>query len=421
LSQLEERGAVETATPRSPVVFVNRLVVRLITALFIGALRLLARASRRRLVPASGATVLLTGTFYTDAWITTHLRPLAAAAACAKVIMVASRPLPHMLKVEAAYPPRWLRALAGASGSRTVYFVFLALRLRPDVVGGFHILLNGLLAAVLAPIIGARSLYFCGGGQREIEGGGYRTENRLYRRLAYPDPLVERWLIDAARRFDIIVTMGSSGRDYFLAMHPRGRVVIVPGGFDDQLFAPAVDRQVRYDLVLVGRLSPVKRVDLLLRTMASLRDRGLALQAVVVGDGPSRPDLERVTAALGLSKNVSFVGFRDDVNVWLQASRVFILTSESEGLSQAMIQGMLCGLPVVVTNVGDLRDLVDHGRSGLLIDEPHEQRLLAELESLFGKPELIPAMGLAARAKARSLSVDSVSRRWSEYLAGRFA
>jgi L-malate glycosyltransferase len=296
-------------------------------------------------------------------------------------------------------------------------FVYLALRTRPDIVGGFHMLLNGLIAAVLAPIIGARSIYFCGGGQREIEGGGYNTENRLYRRLKYPDALVERWLIDASRRFDFIVTMGSSGRDYFLGLGPRGRVIVVPGGFDDELFAPTPQRGTRYDLVLVGRLSPVKRVDLLIRTLAALRDRGLTLRAVIVGDGPSRSDLEQLSAELGTTGEVEFVGYRDDVHVWLQQSRVFVLTSESEGLSQAMIQGMLCGLPAVVTDVGDLRDLVDHDVSGLLIDEPHHERLLSELHRLFERGQRITAMGKAARDKARQLSVGNVSHQWERYLA----
>jgi glycosyltransferase involved in cell wall biosynthesis len=297
-------------------------------------------------------------------------------------------------------------------------FVYLALRTRPDIVGGFHMLLNGLFAAVLAPVIGARSIYFCGGGRREIEGGGYNTENRLYRRLRYPDVLVERWLVEASRRFDIIVTMGSSGRDYFLGLRPQGRVIVVPGGFDDELFAPAAQRHPRYDLVLVGRLSPVKRVDLLIRTLAALRDRGLTLSAVIVGDGPSRGDLEQLSADLGTSREIEFVGYRDDVNTWLQRSRVFVLTSESEGLSQAMIQGMLCELPAVVTDVGDLRDLVEHDVSGLLIDEPHQERLLSELHRLFERGERIAAMGKAARDKARQLSMDNVSRQWERYLAG---
>jgi glycosyltransferase involved in cell wall biosynthesis len=332
--------------------------------------------------------------------------------------MVASRALPSMPKVEAAYPPRWLRSVAGSSGARTLLFVYLALRTRPDIVGGFHMLLNGLFAAVLAPVIGARSIYFCGGGRREIEGGGYNTENRLYRRLRYPDVLVERWLVEASRRFDIIVTMGSSGRDYFLGLRPQGQVIVVPGGFDDELFAPAAQRHPRYDLVLVGRLSPVKRVDLLIRTLAALRDRGLTLSAVIVGDGPSRGDLEQLSADLGTSREIEFVGYRDDVNTWLQRSRVFVLTSESEGLSQAMIQGMLCELPAVVTDVGDLRDLVEHDVSGLLIDEPHQERLLSELHRLFERGERIAAMGKAARDKARQLSMDNVSRQWERYLAG---
>jgi glycosyltransferase involved in cell wall biosynthesis len=396
----------------------GRLSVRIVTGLFHAALVLLDHLPKRTRVRARGARILLTGTFYSDAWIATHLRPLAAARDCAKVVMVAARPLPAIAKVEAAYPPPWLRSLAGSSGARTLLFVFLAIRTRPDFVGGFHMLLNGLFALLLAPMVGARSIYFCGGGRREIEGGGYNTENRLYRRLGYPDALVERWLIDAARRFDIIVTMGSSGRDYFASHQPRGRVIVVPGGFDDQLFTPNLREEAKYDLILVGRLSPVKRVDMLIRTVASLRAGGLTLTAVIVGDGPSRRQLEQLSAELGTTEQIEFVGYRDDVHVLLQRSSVFVLTSESEGLSQAMVQGMLCALPAVVTNVGDLRDLVDHGVSGFLIDEPHEERLHSDLQWLFEQRSRVLVMGKAARDKALNLSITNVTRQWEQHLSG---
>lgn len=396
----------------------GRLNVRIVTWFFHGALGLLDYIPKRTAgqAGAGGARILLTGTFYSDAWITTHLRPLAAAPNCQKVVMVAARPVPVIAKVEPAYPPPWLRSLIGASGARTLLFIFLAIRTRPDFVGGFHMLLNGLFALLLAPVVGARSIYFCGGGRREIEGGGYNTENRLYRRLGYPDALVERWLIDATRRFDLIVTMGNSGRDYFASHHPRGRVVVVPGGFDDQLFTPTPSAEAKYNLILVGRLSPVKRVDMLIRTVASLRDAGMTLTAVIVGDGPSRAQLEQLSAESGTTEQIDFVGYRDDVHVYLQRSSVFVLTSESEGLSQAMVQGMLCGLPAVVTNVGDLRDLVDHGVSGFLIDEPHEQQLRSALQWLFEVPSRVLVLGQAARERALDLSITNVTRQWERYL-----
>jgi glycosyltransferase involved in cell wall biosynthesis len=121
---------------------------------------------------------------------------------------------------------------------------------------------------------------------------------------------------------------------------------------------------------------------------------------------------------LGTTEQIEFVGYRDDVHVFLQHSRVFVLTSESEGLSQAMVQGMLCGLPAVVTNVGDLRDLVDHGVSGFLIDEPHEPQLRSALQWLFEQRARVLVMGKAARDRALALSIPNVTRQWEEHLGG---
>ena len=78
---------------------------------------------------------------------------------------------------------------------------------------------------------------------------------------------------------------------------------------------------------------------------------------------------------------------------------------------------MLCELPAVVTNVGDLSDLVKDGDNGCLIGEPHAENLIRCLRTLFGKPERIDAMGRAARVKAEQLSIGSVSRQWEQHLA----
>jgi glycosyltransferase involved in cell wall biosynthesis len=150
--------------------------------------------------------------------------------------------------------------------------------------------------------------------------------------------------------------------------------------------------------------------------VASLRDAGMTLTAVIVGDGPSRGQLEQLSAELGTTEQIDFVGYRDDVHIYLQRSSVFVLTSESEGLSQAMVQGMLCGLPAVVTNVGDLQDLVDHGVSGFLIDEPHEQQLRLALQWLFEVPSRVLVLGKAARERAQELSITNVTRQWGRYL-----
>src|SRR5574341_2040542 len=107
--------------------------------------------------------ILLTGTYYADNWILAHLGPLAMSKRCARIRMVSVSPVPSAHKVEGIYPPALLVRALGAVPARLLTFVWFGLRTRPHILGGFHLLVNGLVVALLSRLIGARSLYFCVG------------------------------------------------------------------------------------------------------------------------------------------------------------------------------------------------------------------------------------------------------------------
>jgi glycosyltransferase involved in cell wall biosynthesis len=290
-----------------------------------------------------------------------------------------------------------------------------AFRHKPDIVGGFHLLINGLLALLVARAAGSRSMYICGGGVREIEGGGYATENQIFRRLGQPSAYVERKLLAAAVTFDYLITMGASVRDYLLAHGASGRVEVVPGGFDADAFKPAT-AEPEYDLITVGRLSPVKRVDVFIDVLS--RPHNVRLRGLVVGDGPSGTALRERAKRCGTADRIHFAGWQTDVAAWLRRSRVFVLTSESEGLSQAMVQAMLCSLPVIVSNVGDLKDLVVNGRNGFLVEPGNVDDCADKVALVCGDDALRTSLGEQARLDALRLSMPNVAARWDAILSG---
>lgn len=342
--------------------------LRWLLALHAAAVRLARRVGPQAPRPASelGFEILVTGTFYSDNWLVSHLRPLAAALGCARVRMVAVRPVPPMEKVEAVYPPQWVIRTLGTVPARLVTFVWTALRTRPHVVGGFHLLVNGLVAAVVAPLVGARSLYFCVGGPREVIGGGVWSDNRLFDKQGTPDPVVERRLIRAVGAFDLVITMGPGAVSFFRENGVSADFYVVPGAVaveGSRASTPSTD------VIWVGRLAPIKRVDLLLRALALVAQAIPVVKTTIVGDGDLRRPLERLARELGIDRNVSFVGHRVDVGSWLSRAKVFVLTSDSEGLSLALMEAMSCGLPAVVSDVGELSWLVEHGVNGYLVHE----------------------------------------------------
>lgn len=361
-----------------------------------------------------GYDVLLTGKFYSDNWIRTHLQPLAASRYCKRVRMVASDMLPTVDKVEGIYAPNLLTRIIGKVPSRLLLFIWIAFRDRPHIVGGFHIAPNGLIAALTARFVSARAMYICGGGPREIEGGGYVSGTRIFGKLTKPDPFIERRLLDTLSSFDIIITKGSRAYKVF-SPYTENACHIIPGGFDENRFNPS--NQTRdNDLIMVGHLTSIKRVDIFLQSIVISKRYIPGLSAIVLGDGPLRISLEQLAEQLMIKENVQFVGHQDNVEEWLRRSKILVLTSDSEGLAQVMVQAMLCGLPVVVSNVGDLADLVTDNVNGYLIQERTPENFSKSYVGLLNDEAQLDRFGKAAYQAAERCKVPNVALMWDEIL-----
>ena len=395
----------------------HRLIRLLMQCYFIalGTSRAIG-ALRRKRQPKETLEILLTGTFYSDNWVLAHIRPLAFSKRCAQLIVVTTYPIPDLPKIRAIYPPRWLQAILGAVTARLFTFAWVALWRRPDIVGGFHLLLNGLFSAVLAPLIGARSLYFCVGGPAEVLDGGIWAENRVFGKMETPDAVVERRLTRAVGAFDLVVTMGTRAIDFFRSKGIDTRFHVVSGGMDTSRFTPC-SHSPDIDLIMVGRLAQVKRIDLLLRAVQRVAHRIPEVNATIVGDGELRESLEKLAAELGISDRVAFVGQQSNVQEWLQRSRVFVLTSDTEGLALSMMEAMLCGLPVVVSNVGDLGDLVDDGVNGFLINERSPEAFADRIVELLTDSTRYANCSRGARERAMRYDLPQVERQWDGILA----
>src|SRR5207244_9631400 len=111
----------------------------------------------------------------------------------------------------------------------------------------------------------------------------------------------------------------------------------------------------------------VKRHDLFLRGLAIARRSRPDMRAVLVGEGPERSRIERLIGEVGLNGAVRLTGRVDDVRPYLRETRVVALTSEREGLPNAILEAMAMGRLVVATEVGGIPELVRNGREGFLV------------------------------------------------------
>lgn len=397
--------------------FVIRASIRMLMAFYALAVSLSRRVGRPiKPAGAAGHEILLTGAFYSNNWIASHLGPLARSRQCARLRVVSTFPIEPIDKLELIVPPAWLRRLCGDTAARLLTFFAVGIRTRPHVVGGFHLLLNGLLAQLLARMVGARAMYFCVGGPAEVLGGGIDSENRLFEKLRVPYAPVERRLLDAVKGFDLIITMGTRAKTFFEANGVRSGIHVVSGGLDATRYFPSTE-PAKFDLIFVGRLVPIKRVDLFLQCIQIAARSRPQITAVVVGDGRLRESLQQQAAELGIAHCVTFAGQQSDIENWLRQSRLFLLTSDSEGLSLALIEGMLCGLPAIVSQVGDLADLVEGGVNGHLVAERSAEPFAARVVELLENPARYAVFARAAREAAERYELGSCARLWDRVLS----
>ncbi|MBI5863422.1 MAG: glycosyltransferase [Planctomycetes bacterium] len=365
--------------------------------------------------PTHGHRILLTGTFYSANWIAAHVGPLAAARNVERVYVATTFPIPPIDKVVPIYPAPLMRKLIGDVPARMLTFCWAALAKRPHWVGGFHLLLNGMLAILIAPLVRARSLYFSVGGPMEIWGGGFKAENRLFAKLPAPDPFLERRMLAIIRRADRVATMGTRAIRFYRDNGVCCPIAVMAGGMDTTHLCPT-DATAEFDVILVGRLAPVKRIDVFLEAINLARRSIPSVRAVVVGDGELRAELERQAAELGLTNHVKFAGHQSDVASWLKRAKVFVLSSDTEGLALSLIEAMLCGLTPVVSNVGDLGDLVNDGKNGFLVPRRDARAFAARIVELLTNDGRRRQFSAAAREAALTFDVHAAGKRWVGWL-----
>ena len=183
-------------------------------------------------------------------------------------------------------------------------------------------------------------------------------------------------------------------------------------GVDVDAFRPAAREPTRaragaarpLRILCVARLTPPKGQALLLEAIAELKRRGVPAEATLVGAGPARDSLEEQARALGIAPLVGLTGAvgQDEIRAHYAAADVFCLASFAEGLPVVLMEAMAMGLPVVATRITGTPELVEDGRSGLLVSPARSDELADALAELAAAPERAESMGRAGRKKVRA-------------------
>lgn len=232
---------------------------------------------------------------------------------------------------------------------------------------------------------------------------------------------LRRWVLD--RTAEVLVAVSTEMMQALADVGIAGdRRVLIPNGVGPAPLAAGAWSATKRDwlgdaagqvVLYVGRLEEVKGVRRLLAMWAALpRRHGAVL--MLVGDGPLRADLERDAAARGLARSVRFLGSHREVHAFYRIADVFVLPSTSEGLSNALLEAMAAGLPVVASDVAGNRDVVEHGVSGYLADWADTSAPARLVASLLDDGALRGRVGEAARRRASCFSIAAVAERYND-------
>ncbi len=162
----------------------------------------------------------------------------------------------------------------------------------------------------------------------------------------------------------------------------------------------------------IGRLSHEKGHACLLKAVARLKKSFPRLKCLIVGDGPLRQELERLSRELGISQNCIFLGARRDIAEILSILDLLVLPSLSEGLSMALLESMASRCPAVASRVGGIPELIEDGKTGLLVEPENPLALAEAIRSLLQNKDKAKEISLNARRRVeKEFTVEEMAKK----------
>lgn len=236
---------------------------------------------------------------------------------------------------------------------------------------------------------------------------------------------IDKW---ASRKADLVVVPSKATRNYMIEVeaHSGENIRVVPYGFDfDMLSAGQDDRQrVRAEFGIddkfvigcVGRFFKNKGHRYLFEAVKALVSEFPQIRVLLLGDGDKQM-LDEQIFELGIVENVIFAGFRRDVAACMKAMDLLVHPSLSESFGQVIVEAMCVETPVVVTSVGGVPEIVENGKTGIVVDPKNSAALAVAIKSLLVDSEMLFRLAENGRKSVyANFNVEQfIERQWACY------
>lgn len=228
------------------------------------------------------------------------------------------------------------------------------------------------------------------------------------------NPVFRMALNDVYAKADLTVFQTMRACNYF-SEEIQKNSVIIPNPIQVKSLAQD-DKALR--IVTAGRLMPQKNQAMLIRAFERIYRKYPEYTLDIYGEGNLREALQEQINSLGLEKAVTLRGNVSDIHEQIKNATMFVLPSDFEGLSNALLEAMMMGLPCISTNCAGSDEVIRHGENGLLIPVGDENALLEAMEKIICDPELAQKLGRTAKADSAKFEVDKVIEQWCNAIEG---
>ena len=221
---------------------------------------------------------------------------------------------------------------------------------------------------------------------------------------------------------DWFVVQTQSIKEYFPQSIQKKTSIIYNPVNDDVFGLPLLSLKGRKGgerlnrIISVGRLFPQKNQEMMIRAFARIAEEFPDWQLVIYGEGPMRSSLELIVDSLQLRGRVSLPGRTEHVIEELRRSKIFCMSSDYEGMSNAMIEAICVGLPIVTTDVSGVRELVKDGVNGFVVPCGDVVKLSTSFLELMNNGQLIKDFSKYSYAKRELFKIDSIVEQWEKLI-----
>ena len=243
----------------------------------------------------------------------------------------------------------------------------------------------------VAKLCGARVVY-------QVHGGAAPD-------AFFAHPLLKGFFRATLRLPDALVVLGTPQLEAYRAFVPGTNIAAIPNGIDFKRPDRSPNANAPLRLLYIGRLAPRKGLGETLAALAAVRSSGLTTRLVIAGTGPDEQLLRQQVSDYGIENDVTFAGpaYGERKRKLFAEADVLLLASYGEGLPYALLEAMAAGVVPVVTRVGAIADVVQHGVHGVFVPVGDAGAIAAAIRELAGERERLARMSAAccARVAAR--------------------